>query len=70
MSLEEFQVMIDDKAFFEYGISEANKHYYGSPLPKVEQIERKSHLKRNESLYKIKIQRAKEVGTRSHCSFG
>eukprot|EP00041_Stephanoeca_diplocostata_P039010 m.1579186 g.1579186 ORF g.1579186 m.1579186 type:complete len:1522 (+) comp25314_c0_seq17:169-4734(+) len=61
VSLEEFQKMIDDDSFFEYGISEANQQYYGTPLPKVEQIERKTHLKRNESLYKIKIQRANEA---------
>eukprot|EP00035_Acanthoeca_spectabilis_P020987 m.435689 g.435689 ORF g.435689 m.435689 type:complete len:1419 (+) comp17879_c0_seq1:186-4442(+) len=61
VSVQKFEEMVAQDAFFEYSAHPQTGAYYGSPLPKVEEVKEAKHLYRHKSLKAAYKARANEA---------
>lgn len=61
VSIKQFEQMVTDEAFFEYSTHPHTGVYYGSPLPKQEDVQEAKHINRHKSLKVAYRARANEA---------
>ena len=54
----QFEEMLADEKFFEYSQHPKTNHYYGTPLPEIEKLTKKTHIARHQSMRAARRQRS------------